>query len=120
MQSIRWQLPSYEPFRQLEKLNESEKVNQFAGMSSKSHTYARLKCILEDYKEKKSKCKGYNNPWPTIEYIFTMTEIGIVSRRIFCNELIQLKYQISTQEWKNFNKEVSLETLKKLFERNFI
>jgi len=92
MQSIREELPSYEPFHQLDKLRESEKTKHFAGLSSKAHTYARLKSILEDYKEKKSKGKTYSIPWPTMEYLFTLTEIGTVSRRIFCNELIQLKY----------------------------
>ena len=78
-------MPSYECFRVIEDLRSSEKSKHFASTSSKAHTYCCLKSIFENYRDKRLKFRGYSSIWPTIEYIFSLSEIGIVSRRLFCN-----------------------------------
>jgi hypothetical protein len=49
-----------------------------------------------------------------------LPEIGIVSRRLFCNELIQLKHEVSGEEWKYFNKQNCLNKLRLVFNKTFI
>lgn len=49
-----------------------------------------------------------------------MTEIGIVARRLFCNEIVELKRIVSADEWRAYNKTTCLLNLKQELDKEFL
>jgi hypothetical protein len=113
-------LPGHEPFLALQRLASLQRIKQLTHTSSKAHTLTALRAILTDHRDKRDCFKNYTQPANTIELIFTLPEIGIVSRRVFCNELIALKNDVSGEEWKNFNKQNCLGKLREFIDADFV
>lgn len=115
LRALRSELPIFYSFRLLEELSSMEKTKEFASISSKSNSLSSLKTIFSIYMEQIN--KPYNILSQTIELLFLLPEMSIVARRIFCNEMIQIKNEVSGEEWKFFNKQICLKKLKELVDR---
>jgi hypothetical protein len=71
------------------------------------------------YQDMKERSKKYQGSWQALDSIGFVAELGIVARRLFCNEVIELKRVVSADEWRSFNKTTCLNNLKEELDKEF-
>ena len=124
---IRSELPcTYAPFQALEHLARLQRLKRATTTSSTAQTYAAVACLLEEHKQRvEGGVAGQGgavqgSEWRVLDYLFMLPQLGIVERRIFCNELVELKSAVSGEEWRSFNKQGCLGQLRQILQAELL